>query len=72
MSLSHYDFKKFIFFNFFASIIFVATIGLASYYFSDAIIAAFNYLKTKPYLAPLALVVIGGAIWQYLKKVERR
>jgi membrane protein DedA with SNARE-associated domain len=72
MALSHYDFKKFIFFNFFASIIFVTTIGLLSYYFSDAIISAFEYLKTKPYLAPLVLFSIGVAIWQYLKRVERK
>ena len=72
MALSHYDFKKFAFFNFFASIVFVSTIGLLSYYFSDAIIAAFNYLKAKPYLAPVALVVIAAIIWQYLKAVERK
>ncbi len=72
MALSKYDFKKFVIYNFFASIVFVLTVGLASYYSSDAIIAAFNYLKSKPYLAPLALIVIGGAIWQYLKRVEKK
>ncbi|NPA27675.1 MAG: DedA family protein [Epsilonproteobacteria bacterium] len=72
MALSHYDFKKFIFFNFFASFIFVFTIGLSSYFFSDFIIRAFEYLKDKPYIAPLILVVIVGIIWQYLSKVERK
>jgi len=72
MALSKYDFKKFIFFNFFASIVFVLTIGLSAYYSSDVIVAMFNYLKTKPYLAPLALLVIGSIIWQYFKRVERK
>jgi len=72
MALSHYNFKKFIFFNFFASIFFVTVIGLSAYYFSDIIIAIFNYLKTKPYLAPIALIIVGTIIWQYLKKVEKK
>ena len=72
MALSKYDFKKFVFFNFLASIVFVVTIGLASYYSSDAIITAFNYLKEKPFLAPLALLIIGTIIWQYLKRVEKK
>ena len=72
MGLSKYDFKKFIFFNFFASIFFVLVIGLSAYYFSDIIIAIFNYIKTKPYLAPVILIVIATIIWQYLKRVEKR
>jgi len=72
MALSKYDFKKFVFFNFFASIVFVLVIGLSAYYSSDAIISIFNYLKNKPYLAPIALIVIGTLIWQYLKKMEKK
>ncbi len=72
MALGKYDFKKFVFYNFFASILFVLSIGLAAYYSSDAIISIFNYLKTKPYLAPLFLIIIGALIWKYLKKVENK
>ncbi len=72
MALGKYDFKKFVFYNFFASIFFVLSIGLAAYYSSDAIISIFNYLKTKPYLAPLFLIIIGALIWKYLKKVENK
>lgn len=72
IGLGKYDFKRFIFVNIFASIVFVSTIGLSAYYSSDAIISIFNYLKAKPYLAPLALVIIGGIIWQYLKFVESK
>ena len=72
MALGKYDFKKFVFFNFFASIFFVAVIGLSSYYFSDFIIKAFKILKDKPYIAPLVLFTIVGAFWYYLKKVEKK
>jgi len=72
MGLGKYDFKRFIFFNIFASIIFVSVIGLSAYYFSDFIIALFNYLKSKPYLAPLLLIIIATATWQYLKRVEAK
>ncbi len=71
MGLGKYDFKKFVFYNFFASFFFVAVIGFTAYYSSDAIIKFYNFLKDKPYLAPLALIVIAFAIWQYLKKVEK-
>jgi len=70
MALSKYDFKKFIFFNFFASIVFVLTIGLSAYYSSDVIITMFNYLKNRPYLAPIVLIAIGTLVWQYLKRID--
>ncbi len=72
MALGKYDFKKFIFYNFFASIFFVVTIGLLSYYSSEMIITIFNYIKDKPYIAPLLLVVIVFIAWSYLKKVEKK
>ena len=72
MALGKYNFKKFIFYNFFASIFFVVTIGLLSYYSSEMIIAIFNYIKDKPYIAPLLLAVIVFIAWNYLKRVERR
>ncbi len=72
MALGKYDFKKFIFYNFFASIVFVLTIGLLSYFSSEIIIKIFNFIKDKPYIAPLILVVLVFIIWNYLKKIERR
>jgi len=72
MALSKYDFKKFIFFNFFASIFFVLTIGLTAYYSSDAIIKIFDVIKDKPYLAPLFLIILGFFVWQYLKRFEKK
>ncbi len=72
MALGKYDFKKFIFFNFFASIIFVLTIGLSAYYFSDTIIKIFDIIKQKPYLAPLFLVALIAIVWQYFKRFDKK
>jgi len=72
MALGKYDFKKFILYNFFASIFFVVTVGLLSYYSSEVIIKIFNYIKDKPYIAPLLLAVIVFVAWNYLKKVEKK
>ncbi len=72
MALGKYDFKKFIFYNFFASIVFVATIGLLSYYSSEIIIKIFNFIKDKPYIAPLILAVIVLIAWNYLKRTAQK
>jgi len=72
MALGKYDFKKFIFFNFFASIVFVFSIGILSYYSSEFIIAAFNFIKAKPYIAPLILIVLVSITWYYLGKLEKK
>lgn len=72
MGLGKYDFKKFIILNIFASTIFVLTIGLSAYYFSDFIINLFNIIKSKPYIAPILLIAIGYLVWIYLEKLEKK
>ncbi len=72
MALGKYDFKKFIFFNFFASFVFVFSIGLASYFSSEFIIALFNHIKERPYIAPIILFVVVGTTWYYLGKLEKK
>jgi len=72
MALSKYDFKKFGFYNVFASIVFVLTIGLSAYYSSEFIISVFNYIKEKPWIAPMILVVIVGAIWYAMEHMTKK
>ncbi len=72
MGLSKYDIKKFIFLNFFASILFVATIGLGSYFFSDFIIKAIKFFQTNPYLAPIFLGLILILFLGYIKKISKK
>lgn len=72
MALAKYDFKKFVFFNFFASIIFVLTIGLSAYYASESIIAFFKIIQARPWLAPLAMVAVLGTLWFVMTRMTRK
>ena len=72
MALSKYDFKKFIFFNIFASIIFILTIGLSAYYSSEAIISMFAYIKVNPWIAPLVLFSVLGSVWFTMEKMTKK
>ncbi len=72
MALSKYDFKKFGFYNFFASIVFVLTIGLSAYYSSEVIIAFFGVIKEKPWIAPLVLFSILGFVWFSMEKLTKK
>jgi len=72
MALAKYDFKKFVFFNIFASIVFVLTIGLSAYYSSEAIISVFGYIKLNPWIAPLILFSIVGLVWFGMEKMTKK
>jgi len=72
MALSKYDFKKFGFYNIFASIFFVVTIGLSAYYSSEAIISMFAYIKEKPWIAPVVLLSIVGIVWLSMEAMTKK
>lgn len=72
MALSKYDFKKFGFYNLFASILFVLTIGLSAYYSSEAIIAFFKVIQDRPWIAPLVLFSIVGLVWFTMEKMTKK
>ena len=72
MALAKYDFKKFGFYNVFASILFVLVIGLSAYYSSDMIISIFGYIQTHPWIAPLVLFTIIGMIWFGMEKMTKK
>jgi len=72
MALSKYDFKKFGFYNIFASIVFVLTIGLSAYYSSEAIITMFSYIKENPWIAPVILFSIVGAVWYGMEHMTKK
>jgi membrane protein DedA with SNARE-associated domain len=72
MALTKYDFKKFIFFNIFASIVFVLTIGLSAYYASESIISLFGYIQENPWIAPIILFAIVGLIWFTLENMTKK
>jgi membrane protein DedA with SNARE-associated domain len=72
MALSKYDFKKFGFYNIFASIIFVLTIGISAYYSSEVIISMFTYIKEKPWIAPLVLFSVIGTVWYSMEHMTKK
>ena len=72
MALSKYDFKKFGFYNVFASIVFVLTIGLSAYYSSEGIIAMFSYIKENPWIAPIVLFSIVGGVWYIMERMTKK
>ena len=72
MALSKFDFKKFVFFNIFASIIFILTIGLSAYFASESIIAFFSIVQEKPWIAPLAMFSMLGGLWYLMTHMTRK
>jgi len=72
MALSKYDFKKFGFYNIFASIVFVLTIGFSAYYSSEAIITMFSYIQENPWIAPVILFSIVGAVWYAMEHMTKK
>ncbi len=72
MALAKYDFKKFGFYNIFASILFVVTIGLSAYYSSEAIITFFGMIKERPWIAPVVLFSIIGLVWFGMEKMTKK
>jgi len=72
MSLSKYDFKKFVFYNIFASIFFVLVIGMSSYYASESIIALFDKFKDRPWIVPILLFGFIGSTFLILNTILNR
>jgi len=72
MSLSKYDFKKFVFYNIFASIVFVAVIGMSSYYASESIIVMFDKFKERPWIVPIILFTFVGGAWFIMHQMLSR
>ena len=73
MALSRYNFKKFGFYNIFASIIFVSSIMLASYYSTDKIRAMWEVVDGYPGWVPLSiLVAIIAAVWYAMEHFTKR
>jgi membrane protein DedA with SNARE-associated domain len=72
MALAKYDFKKFGFYNVFASIVFVLVIGLSAFYSSEAIIRVFAYIKINPWIAPLILFSVVGTVWFAMENMTKK
>ncbi len=72
LGLSKYSFVKFGILNVPASILFALFFGLLSYYGGEQIVNAFGYVKSNPWILPLILVTLLGALWLYFTKVTKK
>jgi len=72
MALAKYDFKKFIIYNIFASMLFVAVIGVSSFYASETIISIFSFIKEKPWIAPIFLIIIILGFWKLINRALKK
>ena len=72
MGMSKYSFPRFVVYNFFASILFVCTIGIAAYFASDTVIMLFEAIKQRPWIAPLFLGAIVLTVVYIVKYQIRR
>jgi membrane protein DedA with SNARE-associated domain len=74
MALSRYDFKKFGFYNLFASPFFVTVVMLSAFYAGETIKSLFEYFKAYPWVPFLVLFSVIGGMWyamEYFTKRER-
>ena len=72
MALSRYDFKKFGFYNIFASIFFVSVIMLGSYTMGESIKSLFEMMKGKSWLVPVFMIGFIGLIWYAMEHMTKK
>jgi len=72
MALSRYDFKKFGFYNIFASIFFVSVIMLGSFYAGDWFKSLFEMMKGKSWILPIFMFGFIGIIWLSMEKMTKK
>jgi len=72
IALTKYDFKKFAILNVFAAALWALTFGLSSYYFGAVLSKFAVYISDNKWIAPVILILIGGAVWLYLEKATKK
>jgi membrane protein DedA with SNARE-associated domain len=72
IGLTKYDAKKFAILNVLSAGVWALVFGFGSYY-SGAILVNFaKIVSDKPWIAPIILVVFGGALWLYMEKATKK
>ena len=70
--MTKYEALKFITLNFMASFIWAISIGFAAYLAGDVIMNAIGIFEKYPFIAPIVLVSIVGAIYYYMVKTTKK
>ena len=66
--ITKYDPRKFAFLNFFASFVWAISIGVGAYLSGEVILKALKYFEDYTFAAPIALAVVVGGLYLYLKR----
>ena len=72
IGLTKYDFKKFAILNVLSAAVWALVFGFGSYYSGSALVKAAEVIGDKPWIAPIILVVFGGALWLYMEKATKK
>ena len=72
MAISRYDFKKFAFYNIFASIFFVVVIMLSAFYAGESIKSLFESFKEYPWVPFVVLASIIGGAWYGMEHLTKK
>ena len=72
IGLTKYDFKKFAILNVISAAVWALVFGLGSYYSGSALVKFAEIIGDKPWIAPIILVVFGGALWLYMTQATKK
>lgn len=72
ISLTKYDFTKFNVLNAVGAALWAVSIGYGSYLAGNALMAAYDQIAQRPYIAPIILFSLLGLIWLYMSKVTKK
>lgn len=72
IGLTKYDFKRFAILNILSAGIWALVFGLGSYYSGSFLMSIAEGITQKPWIAPIILVVFGGALWLYMTQATKK
>lgn len=72
IGLTKYDFKKFAVLNVISAAIWALVFGLGSYYAGKPLMDFAEIISEKPWIAPIIVLIVGGAIWIYLTQATKK
>jgi membrane protein DedA with SNARE-associated domain len=72
IGLTKYEFKRFAILNIISAALWALVFGLGSYYFGNALVKFIGIISDKPWIAPIILMVFGGALWFYLTHATKK
>ncbi|MBL0708683.1 MAG: DedA family protein [Sulfurimonas sp.] len=72
IGLTKYDFKKFAILNIASSAVWALVVGIGSFYSGSFLVNLAQAIGDKPWIAPVILVVLGGATWLYMEKATKK